>query len=108
MRDFFVVYEGIYPTNPAAIHTMNLHGPRPASALSAATKIRKKPHQPLHTIRRDARSLSRRQAQNSVIKDTVYSSYGNSGKMSHLGGFGLRMAHIAAQKPSHGKTKPYP
>ena len=38
MRDFFVVYEGIYPTNLAAIHTMNLHCPRPASALSAATK----------------------------------------------------------------------
>ena len=47
-------------------------------------------------------------AQNPVTRDTVHSSYGNSGKMSHLGGFGLRMAHIAVQKPSHGETKPYP
>jgi len=63
----------------------------------------KKPHQPLHAIRRNARSLSRRQAQNPVIKDTVYSSYGNSDKMSHLDGLGLRMAHIAAQNYSTGK-----
>lgn len=67
------------------------YGPQSSPALNAADG------QPLSVL-----------AQNPVIKDTVYSSYGNSGKMSHLGGFGLRMAHIAAQKPSHGKTKPYP
>ena len=33
----------------------------------------------------------------------MYSSYGNSDKMSHLDGLGLRMAHIAAQNYSTGK-----